>query len=78
MKSMARKRKSTSALFTTGQVAELCGFSPSAVLQWIRAGKLTAYHSPGGQNRVTPEDLLRFMRSHGMRIPPELDASEMS
>jgi excisionase family DNA binding protein len=59
-------------LLSTGRVATLCGFSTSAVLQWIRSGKLAAYTSPGGQHRVRPEELLRFLRQHGMHVPPEL------
>ena len=59
-------------LLTTGQVAKLCGFSPSAVLQWINAGKLPAYSSPGGRHRVAPGDLLEFLDEHGMHIPLEL------
>ena len=59
-------------LLTTGDVARLCGFSPSAVLQWIRSNKLSAYSSPGGQHRIDPEQLLEFLQKHGMRIPLEL------
>ena len=64
-------------LLSTGQVAELCGFSPSAVLQWIRSGKLPAYSSPGGQNRIDPEHLLGFLHAHGMRVPPELESLDV-
>jgi len=59
-------------LLTTGDVARLCGFSPSAVLQWIRSNKLSAYSSPGGQHRIDPEQLLEFLQKHGMRIPREM------
>ncbi len=63
-------------LYTTGQVAKMCGFSTSAVLQWIHAGKLSTYHSPGGQNRIAPKDLLKFMKAHDMRIPADLEKIE--
>jgi len=76
---MGKSTKSPHSLLTTGEVARLCGFSPSAVLKWIRAGKLPAYTSPGGQNRVDPKELLGFMRTSGMRIPEELqDESSQS
>lgn len=58
--------------FTTGEVARLCGFSPSAVLHWIHSGKLRAYSSPGRQHRVDPHELERFLREHEMEVPPEL------
>lgn len=67
-KTMKSKR-----LLTTGDVARLCGFSASAVLQWVRSGKLDSYSSPGGQHRIEPEGLLTFLRAHNMRIPPELE-----
>lgn len=65
-------------LLSTGEVARLSGFSPSAVLQWIHSGKLRSYSSPGGQHRVAPPELLRFLTEHGMRVPAELrpDGSE--
>lgn len=67
----------SSKLLTTGQVAKLCGFSPSAVLQWINTKKLPAYSSPGGRHRVDPADLLEFLEIHGMHVPPELRRAVM-
>lgn len=63
---------SSRKLLSTGEVARLSGFSPSAVLQWIHSGKLRSYSSPGGQHRVDPAELLEFLDEHGMRVPPEL------
>ena len=68
--------KTFAGLLSTGEVARLSGYSPSAVLNWIRTGKLRAYSSPGHRHRVDPKDLLRVMREHGMRIPEELAATE--
>jgi excisionase family DNA binding protein len=64
-----------SRLLTTGQVARLCDSSPSAVLKWIRAGKLPTYSTPGGQYRVSTEELSRFLRRYRMRVPPELGSA---
>jgi excisionase family DNA binding protein len=66
--------KTQRRLLTTGEVARLCGFSPSAVLQWIHGGKLASYSSPGGQRRIDPTELERFLKEHGMQAPPELTA----
>lgn len=60
-------------LLSTGDAARLSGFSPSAVLQWIHAGKLRSYSSPGGQHRIDPAEFLEFLKAHGMRIPAELE-----
>jgi excisionase family DNA binding protein len=72
---MMGNRFAEKRLLSTGEVARLSGFSPSAVLQWIHAGKLRSYSSPGGQHRIAPDELLAFLEQHGMRIPPELRAS---
>ena len=66
--------QSGSRLLTTGEVARLCGFSPSSVLRWIRDGQLPACSSPGARHRVDPKDLLVFLQEHEMRVPPELEA----
>jgi len=68
--------RTKSGLLTTGEVAKLCDFSPSAVLQWIRSGKLQAYSSPGGQHRVETAELCRFLKAHGMRIPEGMEGRE--
>lgn len=57
---------------TTGEVARMCGFSPSAVLHWIRSGKLGAFSSPGRQHRIDPHELHRFLKDHAMEVPAEL------
>jgi excisionase family DNA binding protein len=62
-----------SKLFTTGQIAKYCQVSVPTVFNWIKASKLKAYTTAGGQYRVRDVDLLEFMRGHGMYIPPELD-----
>jgi excisionase family DNA binding protein len=70
-----RETRGSSRLLTTGEVARLCGFSTSAVLKWIRSGKLPAYSSPGGKNRVARKDLVSFLKKNRMRIAPELTAT---
>ncbi|MHC4606003.1 MAG: excisionase family DNA-binding protein [Planctomycetota bacterium] len=42
-----------SDLLTTGQVAELCGVTPDAVLKWIKKGKIPATRTTGGHYRVS-------------------------
>ncbi len=69
---MMGNRFTEKRLLSTGEVARLSGFSPSAVLQWIHAGKLRSYSSPGGQHRIAPDELLTFLKQHGMHVPSEL------
>ncbi len=57
---------------TTGDVAKYCAVSHLTVVNWIRAGKLTASRTPGGHNRIRREDLLQFLVEHKFPVPPEL------
>ncbi len=55
---------------TTGEAAELCGVNQRTVIRWIERGQLAAYKLPGrGDNRIQPDDLLEFIRQHGMPVP---------
>ncbi|HIE28190.1 TPA: helix-turn-helix domain-containing protein [Candidatus Poribacteria bacterium] len=56
-------------IFTTGQAAKYLKVSSVTVYNWIRAGKLEAYKTPGGQYRIVPEVLIDFMEKHNMPIP---------
>ncbi|MBI4676737.1 MAG: response regulator [Elusimicrobia bacterium] len=60
--------------FTTYEIARFCDVYPSSVIDWIRAGKLRAYATPGGHHRVTREDLLSFLKQFRIPLPPELRA----
>ncbi|MDE2491726.1 MAG: response regulator [Elusimicrobia bacterium] len=60
--------------FTTHDVARLCDASPSSVVNWINDGRLKSFHTPGGHHRVSREDLIAFIRSLKMPLPPELSA----
>ncbi len=63
-----RKKKVYSAL----EVARLCGVVNQTAINWIKAGHLKAFKTPGGQYRVYPEDLADFMRGRKMQVPQEL------
>jgi len=61
-------------VFTTGQAAKYLKVSSVTVYNWIRAGKLEAYKTPGGQYRIVPEVLAGFMEKHNMPIPEEMSS----
>lgn len=57
----------------TGEVAKLCGVSLRTAIRWVERGQIKAHKLPGrGNNRVAVEDLIGFMKAHGMPVPPEL------
>ncbi|HXV76521.1 MAG TPA: response regulator [Candidatus Polarisedimenticolaceae bacterium] len=59
-------------VFTTFETAKLCHVSPLSIINWVNAGKLPAFRTPGGHRRIRREDLVRFMRENGIPIPDDL------
>lgn len=56
-------------VLTTGQVAEICQVAPRTVSKWFDSGELKGYRVPGSKDRRIPvDDLIRFMRRHGMPL----------
>ncbi len=60
------------AVFTTFEAAKLCHVSPLSIINWVNAGRLPAFRTPGGHRRIRREDLARFMRENGIPLPEEL------
>lgn len=56
------------SVLTTGDVAEYCHVTSVTVLNWINAGQLKAYQTPGGHSRITIGDFRDFLKCHGMPI----------
>ena len=59
-------------VFTTFEAAKLCHVSPLSIINWVNAGRLPAFRTPGGHRRIRREDLTRFMRDNGIPIPDSL------
>ena len=51
---------------TTGQTARYCFVSSDTIVNWIKADCLPAQRTVGGQYRILIDDLLHFMKRHGM------------
>ena len=60
---MARQKR-----YTAGEVAICCHVSTQSVRNWIEAGVMKSYSTPGGHRRVLQSDLVEFLEQHGM--PP--------
>jgi excisionase family DNA binding protein len=54
---------------TTGEIAKLCHVSLRTALIWVEEGKLKAYQTPGGHNRIRTEDFISFLKKFNMPIP---------
>ena len=54
-------------VYTTGQVADLCGLSQQTVIRCFERGELEGFKIPGSRDRRIPEKaLLKFMQKHGI------------
>lgn len=68
---MAVRRKSLS----TGDIARYCQVTPATVVNWIKAGKLEVYTTPGGQYRMGVNEFVKFLEENQLPIPEELQPS---
>lgn len=56
-------------VFTTGEVAGICGVSADTVSRWFDLGQIDGYRlGPGGDRRIPYESLRKFMLSHGIPL----------
>ncbi len=60
------------SVFTTFEAAKLCHVSPLSIINWVNAGRLPAFRTPGGHRRIRRDDLVRFMRENGIPLPDQL------
>ncbi len=56
-------------VFTTGEVAAICGVSADTVSRWFDLGQIDGYRlGPGGDRRIPYLSLRKFMLSHGIPL----------
>ena len=61
--------KSNTKVFTSGEVAQICGVSADTVSRWFDLGQIEGYRlGPGGDRRIPYESLRTFMISHGIPL----------
>lgn len=66
--------------YTTGDIAQICDVTQRTVIRWIERGDLIGFKLPGrGNNRVTEEDLLKFLQKHNIPLanPTKSDARDL-
>jgi excisionase family DNA binding protein len=61
-----------SQVFTTFDVAKLCGVFHTTVINWANKGKIKAYVTPGGHRRILLKDLVDFMTRFDIPVPEDL------
>ena len=69
------KFKKKMRIYSALEVANICGVVNQTAINWIRSNHLNAFVTPGGQYRVYHDDLVKFMKERGMRIPKALSGA---
>lgn len=62
-------------LLTSHEVGDLLQVNPSSVKNWVDAGRIPAFRTPGGHRRIRVADLVEFLNRHDMPIPRSLAAA---
>ena len=58
--------------FSSFQIGKMLNVSRQAVNQWIDKGYIISYRTPGGHRRVRRDDLMHFLRTRNIPVPPML------
>ncbi len=61
--------------YTTQEIADITGVSLATVNNWINAGALESFKTPGGHNRIRSENLKKFLKENNIPPPPGLEDS---
>lgn len=57
------------AVFSTGQVAKICGAAARTVSKWFDDGRLRGFRIPGSMDRRIPRaELIRFLKANNMPL----------
>jgi len=62
---------------STGDMARYCQVTPATIVNWIRAGKLEVYTTPGGQYRMELGKFVDFLNENGFPLPEELQETRV-
>jgi excisionase family DNA binding protein len=63
------------SLLTSYEAGALLQVNPSSINNWVRAGRIPAFRTPGGHLRIRADDLVQFCARHNMPIPIHLEAA---
>jgi excisionase family DNA binding protein len=66
---------SPESLLTSYEAGALLQVNPSSINNWVRAGRIPAFRTPGGHLRIRARDLVQFLCVHKMPIPTNLEAA---
>jgi excisionase family DNA binding protein len=58
--------------YTTSEVASILHVAVGSVINWVDAGSINAFITPGGHRKIPFKDLIKFLETHNYEIPAEL------
>jgi excisionase family DNA binding protein len=58
--------------YTTSEVASILHVAVGSVINWVDAGSINAFITPGGHRKIPFKDLIKFLEIHNYEIPAEL------
>jgi len=64
-----RRQVKEKEIFTTYDVARICGANVASIKNWMAKGMLRSFRTPGGHYRVRRRDLELFARKYNMPFP---------
>lgn len=57
-------------VFSTRELAALCGVNESTIKRWADSGRLSCIKTPGGHRKFKMQDVLVFLQQHGFDSSP--------
>jgi excisionase family DNA binding protein len=66
-------------IFSTREMARLCGVNESTIKRWADSGRLPCIKTPGGHRKFRIRDALNFLNEYGFEglgVGPEADGNE--
>lgn len=60
------------SLLTSHQAGHLLQVNPSSISNWVKAGHIQAFRTPGGHLRIRVVDLVAFCKTHDIPLPAQL------
>lgn len=72
---METQRFNADSLLTSHEAGLLLQVNPSSINNWVRAGRITAFRTPGGHLRIRAADLVQFLARYNMPIPRNLSGA---
>lgn len=59
-------------MFSANEISLFCNVVHQTAINWIRSGKLKAHETPGGQFRVSADELAEFLSLKNLAVPDEV------